>query len=153
MDLEEETRLFKILLFFGLMFLVSTFFAYKELKYWLRGRTIKADLIEVRETTSSGRRRQPMLVVEYGFTEPGATTRRRETDRVSVDWEPPTDKTVMVQYFPGTDDSRLAGHANVVAVVIFFASFAVTAFFVGRLWMEARQAVAEKHRAHPVRRR
>src|SRR3954454_13361875 len=118
MDLEQETRRFKLLLFFGLMFLVSTFFAYKELKYWLRGKTIRADLIDVRETTSSGRRRRPMLVVEYGFTEPGATTRRRETDRVSTDWEQPADKSVTVQYLPGTDNSRLAGHANLVAVVV-----------------------------------
>jgi len=153
MDLEQETRQFKILLFFGLLFFVSTFFAYKELKYWLRGKTIQADLIDVRETTSADRRHRPMLVVEYGFTAPGATTHRRETDRVSTDWEPPGNKTVIVQYLPGTDDSRLAGHANVVAVVIFFASFAVTAFFVGRLWLEAREPVAEKHRAQPVRRR
>jgi hypothetical protein len=87
------------------------------------------------------------------ITPRGATELRRESDRVSTDWERPAGKKLAVQYLPGTDDSRLAGHANVVAVVIFFASFAVVAFFVGRLWLEARQAMAEKGWAAPMRRR
>jgi hypothetical protein len=42
-------------LFFGLMFFVSTFFAYKELKYWLRGRTMEA-----REAVAEKHRAQPL---------------------------------------------------------------------------------------------
>jgi hypothetical protein len=69
-----------------------------------------------------------------------------------MDWSLPEGKKVPVQYLAGTEISRLVGHRNYVAVIIFFVSFAVTAFFVGRLWLEGKQYAAEKNRSASYRR-
>ena len=152
MDIEDETKQFKAILCFGILFLVSAFFAWKEVKYLLWGKVVEADLISTREVTTLTRRGEEVwLVVEYSFKETGGT-QRREKDRVHTDWSLPGGKKVPVQYLAGTDNSRLVGHRNYVAVFIFVVSFALTAFFVGRLWLEGKQYAAEKKRSASYRR-
>jgi hypothetical protein len=151
-DIDDETKQFKTILCFGLLFLVSSFFAWKELKYVVWGKVVDADLISTRQVTTTTRRgEQVWLVVEYSFKE-SSGAERREKDRVSTDWSLPRGQTVPVQYLAGTDDSRLVGHRNFVAVIIFVVSFAVTAFFVGRLWLEGKRYAEEKRRSASYRR-
>lgn len=138
MDLDQETKNFKRMLFVILTFLVSAFFAYRELKYTLWGQTIDAQIVRTYQTTPTGRRGRPMLVVEYSFQDAGQT--RREGDRVSLDTPLASDTSVPIQYLPGTDLSRLAGNRNLVSVWIFLGTLALLAFFLIRLIREGQQS-------------
>ncbi|MEX0704804.1 MAG: DUF3592 domain-containing protein [Planctomycetales bacterium] len=155
MDEEAELARFKWLLISGVAFLISAFFAWSELQYALRSRTVEAELVEVRETYTVGRRgrRVPKLEVEYRFTEEDGAL-RLERDDVSTDWPLPEADTVAVQYFPGAPgESRLAGHRNWIALVVFFGTLAVVAVAGWKLWREARAAIEQSNRFTRNRRR
>ena len=135
MDVEDETRKFKFILFFGLALVVSTFFTWGELMYLLRGGTAEGQvtLAEQRVVARGRGRTSPMFVVKYEFTDAAGNV-RDGSDRFDPDSAPavsPGD-AVTVSYRPGPDgDSRLAGHANWFIVVVWIVCFGVTAFFVG----------------------
>ncbi|MGE5610785.1 MAG: hypothetical protein ACM359_16160 [Bacillota bacterium] len=138
MDIDEETKRFKQMLVTALIFLVSTYFAYRELKYCIWGQTIDARVVRTYQITEYRRySSKPLLVVEYSFKDSGTT--RTEDDRVPIDWELPGNGTAKVQYLPGHPyASRLSGHRNLVFVWIFFASLLVAAFFIISLLRQAR---------------
>ena len=155
MDLEEETWKFKLALGVGLLFLVSSFFAWRELKYLVWGTTVDATLNGVTETQTVGRRGRSRSVIEVSYTFADRDgTPRREADLVPTDWPRPAGPTVPVQFIPGSPDvSRLHGHRNVVSLVIFFTCLAILAGFVGKLVLEAREYGEEKRRRAAYARR
>jgi len=70
----------------------------------------------------------------------------RSRDVTPVDWEPPADM-VKVQYFPGTDDSRLVGNRYFGSVVFFFVYLSAAIATCVVVWRFASQQVnAPRHR-------
>lgn len=148
MDEEAELVKLKWLIFAGLAFLVSSFFAWTELRYALWSRTTEAEVVDVFETETIGRRgrRIPVLAVEYRFTDEAGVP-RFERDEVARGWQPPANRRVAIEYFPGENGgSRLAGNRNWRSLVVFFGTLAVLAFAGWKLWREAREAVAQSDR-------
>lgn len=140
MDADEETARAKWMLIVGLVFLVSAFFAWREMKYAVFGKEVNAQLVRVYETEERGRRgrRVDKLAVEYQFKDAGDGTIRKETDTLSINSPRPTGKTVPVQYMSGTPDrSRIKGHSNQIAVIIFLAC---TAFFGFKIFQLVRES-------------
>jgi hypothetical protein len=149
MDADQELARAKWLLFSGVLFLVSCFLSYAELVYLLRGKQVQATVTSAYETPIRGRFgtvRGMQRTVEYAFTEADGT-RRTDSDTVSLDWDLPNNGTVPVQYTPGAEGrSRLAGHVNLVALVIFAVSVVVLGIFGYRLWREASEATKPRRR-------
>jgi hypothetical protein len=140
MDLEHETARLKWLLIGLLVFVVSAFFSWRELKYAAVGKAVDAKLLRVYESTESGRRGRTTqkLAVEYWFADGGAD--RKETDTLSIDATPPAGPAVAVQYLAGTPgSSRLAGNGQRVWVLVFFASLAFVGFKVFQVVREGRR--------------
>ena len=147
MDADEEAGKFKLMLFVLIAFIVSTFFAYMELKYSTGGRTAEATVDRVAER--AGRRRTTRTVYyHYRDTEGNL---RNGSDDVDPNWFPPDDGKVMVQYL--ADTSRLAGKRNTFALVVFFGSLA--AMLVGGFlfWRHVREATRPSPKPYSVPRR
>jgi hypothetical protein len=116
MDVEHETRNLKLGLVLVLAFVVSAFVAYKELKFALASKTTGATLDRVYEQI--GRRGSVTRRVQYHFHD-DAGELRNASDSVPDNWSAPADGRLTIEYIAGS--SRLAGHRNVFALVIFFA--------------------------------
>lgn len=97
MDTDAETKRFKWLLMAGMLFVVSAFFSWSELKYALFGKQVEARLVKVVDTTDPGRRGRAVMAVHYEFADPDGTT-RNETDRLPTTWDRPSGQTIPVQY-------------------------------------------------------
>ncbi len=120
-DQEAELARFKGLLVAGIVFLVSGCYAYSELKYAIWGQMADAKVIRAEQKSTPGRRGRThhVMRVEYEFAEANGT-RRSEKDDVSVDWSPPGDGKISVQYIPGAEhSSRLEGQSHMFAVYLF----------------------------------
>lgn len=130
MDQDAEMKRLKWVLFTGLVFLVSAYFSWTELKFFMRGKTAEATVTgtsEYRKYTS----------VDYRFSDDSGTL-RTENDRVPASWPvPEIGTTLKVQYLDAQDSSRVAGHSNMVSVYVFLACCAVLGFLIFRLFREA----------------
>lgn len=136
MDVEEETWKFKLMLGAVAVFLVSTLFAYVELKYAIGGKTAEGTVEGVRERIArSGR---TIRTVDYRYRTADGEQRRGSAD-VGRNWVAPADDKLTVQYLDGT--SRIAGQRNTGALILFFGSLA--ALLVGSFlfWRHVNQAV------------
>jgi hypothetical protein len=142
MDMDEEVGRAKWLLLSGVMFLVSCFICYAELRYLISGREVQATVTKVTEVTQ--RRRYGLgeskhLSIEYAFQEPNGTMRKGE-DSVGLDSPLARGPTVPVQYTPGGDGrSRLVGHVHWVGIAVFVISVSILGVAGWRLWREASQ--------------
>lgn len=118
MDIDHEVYRFKVALVCGILFLVSTFMSYGELRYMMSGETAQATLIRAYETSRVSRRggERRTLVVEYQFADANAGGVRKESDRVPTDWPIERAATqIAVEYIPGEPgSSRLHGHSQMV---------------------------------------
>lgn len=140
MDEEEELKKFKWLLVAVIVFLISTYYSWQELKFLAWGETAQATVTNTFETSSGSRRSQPLLAVEYSFTD-SATGPRSERDDVPVDWPLP-EGPITVQYLPGVaDSSRLEGRSSRAAVIIFLACVCWLGYNGLKLYREASEAV------------
>lgn len=140
MDMDNEMARFKWLLVAGLVFVVSAFFSWRELKYAVVGKQADAKLVRVYETTESGRRgrRVEKLAVEYQFKEAGGAT-RKESDTIAADADRPAGPTVAVQYLDGSPGrSRLAGNGQRWWLLVFFGSLAFAGFKVFQVVRESK---------------
>lgn len=148
MDQEAELAKFKLILFALVVFLVSGFFAYGELKFSLWGKTAQANISRTFETEEPGRRgrSRPLLAVEYSFTEADGTP-RNERDDVPRGSQIPSSGPITVEYLPGVaDSSRILGHSSKMAVYVFLGCLAILAFAGFQLWRMASDAVNDKPR-------
>ena len=157
MDEDEELRKLKWLLIGGLVFLVSGWFAFGEMRYALFGSTVQARIVDVSDTELVGRRgrRTPMRAIRYSFEESDGA-QRTERDDVPLDWTPAEGETltagstVSVQYLSGKPDkSRLAGHKHSLPLAIFVVCLLGMLGFSVWLWRHAHEAV----HGNPYRRR
>jgi hypothetical protein len=145
MDEEDELKKFKWLLFATLAFLISTYYSWREFKFFAWGETAEATVTNTFETQSGNRRRTPLMAVEYSFTD-SSTGPRSERDDVAVDWQL-EGSTVMVQYLPGVaDSSRLLGHSNTLPVWVFFGCLGWLGYNGFKVYREASEAVHGKKR-------
>lgn len=134
MEIDDDIKKFRFILVVGVLFLLSAVFSWGELKYALSGKSADAVVLQVKQTREGGRRSSPKLSVEYQFAEEGGAS-RREYDTMPLDWKPPQDRTVKVQYLAGSpDSSRLAGNGNMVWVYIFFGCLLALAVLLFRFW-------------------
>ena len=115
-DKDEELAKFKWVAIIAFIFLLSTYYAWQELKFAIWGKITEGRVTRVFET--AGRRRRPLLAVEYTFKDDESKW-HNERDDVSISWEIP-ENSVIVESLPGVpDSSRLEGHSNSLAVWIF----------------------------------
>ena len=118
-DTENETAKFKLILIVAIAFIVSTFFAYKELQYAMGGKT--TDGIIERLGEARGRRGRTVAMVYYRFRDEAGTI-RKDSARISRGFNGGEGDKVRIEYLD--DESRLAGDRNTGALVIFFGSLA-----------------------------
>ena len=98
---------------------VASVLSWPELEYVLFGKTVEAEVVEVREVVESQRRSDQLLIqVSYRFDD--QSHERQESDRVPVSWQrPEAGKAIAVQYLPGRGSaSRLAGHYNIAPLAL-----------------------------------
>ena len=142
MDDDTESWKFVAGLVAVLLFIASTFFAWRELKYTLAGKTATATVDKVTDITVGTRRRAAGFRhydrnVHYSFRD-AAGNDRSDTDWVPLNWVPPPGGTVTVQYLD--DSSRLAGKRNVLGLILFFTSGAVVCVGGFLFWRHVREA-------------
>ena len=143
MDQEQELRKFKWLMGGAVVFFISAFYAYGELKYLVLGKTAEARVTRTLKFKDA-RLKGPgveMLAVEYQFVEASGTP-RGERDNVALDWPIPENGVISVQYLTGVaNSSRLVGNRNLFSVFVFIAALGGVIFFVVKLWRDASEAV------------
>lgn len=140
MDMDVEFRRLKWLLIGGLVFVVSAFFSWREIRYAVTGKTADAKLVRAYETIERGRRGRETqkIAVEYQF--PDAGGQRKETDTLSIDEAVPTGPTVAVEYLSGSaGSSRLAGNGQKFWLFVFFGSLAFAGFKVFQIVREGKR--------------
>jgi hypothetical protein len=131
----------------SVLFLVSAYYSWHELRYLFQGETVVARVARTYETIDVGRRgrRIKRRAVEYAFADSASGEERKERDLVALNWQV-SGETILVQYIPGgKGQSRLSGHRNTFSVVIFISSLILIAVFVYRMHREVNSP--------PVRRR
>lgn len=149
MDIENERLKLKLLLVAAVLFLVSIYFSYGELKYALRGSVVQGDVARTYRTTVYTKwDSHEKLVIEYRFVDADGES-RKGADTLALDWPVPANGKVMVEYMG--DQCRLVGNNRRAWVWFFFAMLAVMAVMVFRLWSEAREAT-RPHRPAVARR-
>jgi hypothetical protein len=116
-------------------FLYSAFAAYGELYYWLWGKTIEAQLVDVH-----GAKERDGTSFQYSFMD--GDKHRTEIDIANVDGPIKKEGTITVQYIPGdTDYSRIYGHREMGAVYFFFGCLALMLIFIGLIVREANAPI------------
>lgn len=146
-EMDHEVRKFHWLVLAAAGFLVSGFLSCMELRYFLWGAVAEAQVLRTYETLNRYSRslKQPLLGVEYVFTEADGTP-RHERDNVPIDWPVPG-AAVKVQYIPGVaHTSRLAGDTASIAVWIFLGFVVFLVVFVCWIAREANGIVRPKRR-------
>ena len=141
MDMDEEMGRLKVLLVDAIVFLISAFFSWRELKYIAFGKQADAKLVRTFESTEyarRGRTRQQRWV-EYQFTDASGAV-RKESDSIPVSLEPLTGPTVHIQYLNGSPgSSRLPANSRRIALIFFFASLAYMGFKFLKLVREGKR--------------
>ncbi len=134
MDLDEETRKLKAMLFVAVVFIASCFYSCNELKYARGGKRVEGRIDDVTESVDRHGETRRQLHYHYHND---AGELRQGFDTVGDDFVRPASGKLEVEYLPGA--SRLAGHRNVAALVVFFLSLA--AMLVGGVmfWQYVRR--------------
>lgn len=148
MDVEEETWKFKAMLAVLLAFIVSAFFAYVELKYATAGKTTNGTVDRV---TNFATRRGYTRTVYYNYRDATGNLRHGSDTLGRLDDVPDSGDTIVIDYL--SDASRLHGHRNGGALMIFFGS--LIALIVGAIlfWRHIEQVIKPTSRAYKVPRR
>lgn len=126
------------MLFSGILFLMSAYASCIELKYLIWGEHTEATIVRAQKlTTSSGRRSVKVMGVTYEFAEKDGTSRKDKMN-MSLDWTPPADERLQIEYLPKTPgESRIPGERKYIFVIIFFGSLCVMGFFLVRVLRQA----------------
>lgn len=139
---DRETRRLRALVLTFVLFVISAFFSYHEVRYAVFGKTTDAQLIKVKETTVSSRHgSRAALDVHYRFTDRDGTVRNEE-DRMNISWQEPETtaedgtRVVQIEYIPGSSESsRLHGREfKWIMPAIFLALLGYLAYQAIRFW-------------------
>jgi hypothetical protein len=134
-DTESETAKFKFILIAAIAFIVSTFFAYIELKYAMGAKT--TDGIIERLGESRGRRGRSVPMVYYRYRD-DAGMLRHGSSRIGRGFNGGEGDKVRIEYLE--DTSRLAGERNTGALVVFFGCLAALCVGGFLFWRHVREA-------------
>lgn len=148
-DFQAELGRIKWLLGAGVIFLVSAYFSYAELKYLVWGRTVEASVVSFEHTTRSGRRgrRIPAIILTYRFKDD--SQERTEKDTIASDGKNPSDPSAKIDYMPGKPGiSRLAANRNWVALIIFCGSLGTMVMFIIRIARMANTPIPRSRGRH-----
>jgi hypothetical protein len=134
-DTDNETAKFKFILFVVVAFLVSTFFAYMELKYSMSGKTTQGTVDRLGEVRGRRGRTTPMVYYHYRDE---AGNLRHGSSSIDGGFNADVGDKVGIQYLD--DTSRLAGSRNTMSLIVFFGS--LVALVVGgfMFWRHVREA-------------
>ena len=141
MEFSERLRM-RVFLAVTMAFLVSTYYCWKEFKYAIFGKQAQAQVISENaygKQTDEGPK-VSYIRVEYSFTDDKGNTQNAFDEvppRVSLPPIGVPGQTVKVQYMGTT--SRVAGHNNIVAPIIFFVTLAFVGWQGWKIWKEANQ--------------
>jgi hypothetical protein len=149
MDSDSEVVRAKWLLAGFVVFLIGSWFSYRELIYLVRGREGPAVIARAYEVEKRGRWglvTGTRVAVDFEFLD-SEGNRRKGHDEMSSGWQPPRDGPVRVQYTPGADgSSRLAGHVNWFGPAVFAVALVYLVIMARRLLRRASRAVSEGKR-------
>jgi hypothetical protein len=139
----------------SLLLLVSAYFAWWDLRFFVQGRTTDAAVDGVQKILMSRHRwlGGSYLEVRYTFTDVPTGLERSEYDELPLSWPRPAG-VVRVQYLSGVaGGSRLQGHRHPVVTLFFVVSVGAAVVGAGLLLREARRAVREEEAFEAKRRR
>jgi hypothetical protein len=147
---DEENEVWKFIagIVAIIAFVISTFYAWMELKYATAGKTAQGtidrvtDMYSVRRRTAGQRGR----TVHYHFRDASGEV-RRDSDGVPLDWVRPPSGKVTIEYLD--DTSRLAGNRKTGALVVFFGSLAMLGVGGFLFWRHVREATRPSAPAPP----
>ena len=128
--MDESHRLIQWLVV-GLLFLCSCYFSCQEVKYTLWGTTTDADITDIRQAFEYAKHgRYEVREVYYQFRDEQGTS-RKGTFRKPLDWQPPTDRRLSIEFQPGSWwNTRVAGEHNypalIALVVMIIAAIVIT---------------------------
>jgi hypothetical protein len=134
-DTDNETAKLKFILFVGIAFLVSTFFAYVELKYSMSGKTAQGTVDRLGEARGRRGRTTPMVYYHYRDE---AGNLRHGSSSIDGDFNADVGDTIAIQYLD--DTSRLAGSRNTMALFVFFACLLGLVVGGFMFWRHVREA-------------
>jgi hypothetical protein len=144
-----------LMVFVPLLLVVSTYFAWWELRFFVQGRTTDATVDGVQKMLM-GRHRWlggSYQEVHYTFNDEPTGHSRSEYDEVPLSWPRPAG-TVRVEYISGVPrGSRLEGHRHPLFTLFFAVSVCVAVVYAVLLVREARRAVREEEAFEAKRRR
>jgi hypothetical protein len=138
-----------------LLLVVSTYFAWWELRLFVEGKTTDATVDGVNRILLSRHRwlGGRYLEVHYTFEDGPKGPLRSEYDEVPLSWPQPAG-TVRVEYISGVPGgSRLEGHRHLIFTLFFVVSVCAAVVYAGLLLREARRAVREEATFEAKRRR
>lgn len=142
----ETLRLRSFVLTF-VLFVISAFLSYNQVRYVVFGRTTDAQLVKVKETTVNSRRgSKTVLDVYYRFTDLDGTIRNEE-DRVSISWQEPENTAmdgkpmVQIDYIPGSPGSSRLHRREFkwIMPAIFLALLGYLVYQAFRFWRTYQQ--------------
>ena len=137
-DVDDEVKNAKFMLFAFVAFLFSGYYSYVEMKYAIWGSDADATIVSIKETSVMRRRgrREPKLSVEYSFSDSEGQTHTAK-ENVPIDWEP-AGETVPIEFIQGAEvRSRIAGQTSLFMVWVFLACLLWLGFSLFKLIKEA----------------
>lgn len=151
MDDGSEIQKAKWVIVFGLVFLISGYFALNEVRYMVFATSAEAQVMRVYQTVDYGRRgrRIPKLGVEYQFTDKsGASVTAKNS--VNVETVIPEGASIRVEYIAGVkDSSRIIGAGNAAwPIGGFVLSCLGLTFFIVKLAREANEPIKTTRKKH-----
>jgi hypothetical protein len=134
----DDLRQVKLILFVGVVFLVSAYYSWREFKYLTFGKSAEAQVTSAEIVERRGRRgrRYEKLAVHFSFTDDAGASQsgRQELD---PDAEVRTGDVVAIQYIAGDSYSpRHQGTGSKIPVIAFVGSLL---FAGGWIWKVARE--------------
>lgn len=153
MDEQRELWRVKVLIGSVIAFIACTIYSWQEVRYLFLGHTVQGSIARTMvETYRSGRfsTEKQRVRVHYAFVEKAGAPRTAESIE-SVDWTPPANNLIDVQYIPGTGQSRLPGHEAYIALVGFFGTLAFLGWRAVAFWIDFKKYEAARKRSDAAR--
>jgi len=147
MDNEDELAQFKRIIMAIIVFLMTMYFSYQEMKYVIWSTTAEATVTRTFETAeSAGRfRRRELLAIEYTFTDEDGQSHNERED-IPLDHPAPGER-ITVEYIPGVEDSsRIEGYSSLIPIWIFLGCCAWLGYEFFKLYREANEPVSRHRR-------
>jgi hypothetical protein len=129
-----------------ILFLISTYFSWKEFQYALYSRRAEARVERTFETVDGSRRERKKLQINYAFEDASTGATRNESDLIPLHWERPV-RAVDIAYLPSVPGaSRVRENRSYIAPLFFAGCLIAGGIALAFLYREARMAEQEAAR-------